>query len=89
MSDINEFINEMARFQGEISANIKNICKDIKEMKLERSEHSERFWRKFEDIDIKVNRIDTELRVIKGKAGIIAVVVSMIIGIAGLLIKYI
>jgi len=83
-----DFIRDMARFQGEISANIKNICKDIKEIKQERIEHSTKFWEKFDGLDKKVNRIETELSVIKGKAGMIALIISIAIGVGGLLIKY-
>lgn len=87
MSD-DDFNREIARFQGEISANIKNICKDIKEIKQERAKHSERFLKKFGELESRVGKIQTELSVIKGKAGMIALIISMVVGVGGLLIKY-
>lgn len=72
---------DIERWMGEISANLKNLCRDIKEIKEERKEHTEKFWRKIDEITDKLHTQDTEMRVIKGKANIATFIISFIMGI--------
>ncbi len=89
--DNETFINEMMVHKGKVEQSLSDICTDIKEIKAERTRHSDKFWQEITKVTDSLHAINSEVQVMKGKAtvlaGLIAFFTSIIIGIVGFFIR--
>lgn len=79
MADLDKFIAAMLEFKGTMQASLNEISREIKEMKAERKEHQSEFWDKMEEFSKSLHTIDTEVKLIKGKAGLLATLIAFIV----------
>ena len=101
--DNGQFYKEMIGFKAKTEESLDNLCKDIKEMRAEREKHSTVFWEKFNKMVDSVqqesttrltedSKLNTQIEVMKGKAGLIAsvfaLIVSAVISTAIIVVKW-
>lgn len=91
MANFDKFVSDMAEFRGNVTSQLESICKDLQRIELDRKEHSGKFWDEMNIFKSSINEINTEVKVIKARAGVIATVtaffISLIVTVVGWFIK--
>ena len=88
--DDGQFYKEMIEFKGETISTLHAIKNDLSRIDEDRKEHSRRFWEKMDVIVQSIhdeknerindnNKLNTEMQVMKGKAGIIATIFAFMV----------